>query len=284
MFLCQSAGQSATPASTRTSARAAEPDSTFTWANARRAAPTGWSAAMHRGSVFPVSAGSSPDVGSVKEDSQTGRLSSCFQQPCIIYSCHRGISWCIRQSRGVKFSHRVFAECPAECESCVNSETCTRCRPGLYQLSGRCHHVCPEDYEPNDKLMECAPQGQRSVCASVTSMFRRCSTSLFSVSFQHLCLHSTPPPYPTLQCTVRSVSGASGAPALGPVEPVASSGARRPAHDKSSSSRRPSVDRVPPRPRPKSAWSREENVQVIINNGDSQKVFRFKRSLLLTRH
>lgn len=54
----------------------------------------------------------------------------------------------------------VFAECPADCESCVNSETCTRCRQGLYLLSGRCHHVCPDDFEPSDKLMECTPQGQ----------------------------------------------------------------------------------------------------------------------------
>lgn len=61
----------------------------------------------------------------------------------------------------------VSAECPAECESCVNIETCTRCRPGLYQLSGRCHHVCPEDYEPNDKLVECTPQGQSRVCLCV---------------------------------------------------------------------------------------------------------------------
>lgn len=54
----------------------------------------------------------------------------------------------------------VFAECPADCESCVNSETCTQCRQGLYLLSGRCHHVCPDDFEPSDKLMECTPQGQ----------------------------------------------------------------------------------------------------------------------------
>lgn len=59
--------------------------------------------------------------------------------------------------------HFVCAECPAECELCVNSDTCTQCRQGLYQLSGRCHHVCPEDYEPNEKLMECTPQGQSSV-------------------------------------------------------------------------------------------------------------------------
>lgn len=42
----------------------------------------------------------------------------------------------------------------------MNSDTCTRCRQGLYLLSGRCHHVCPEDYEPSDKLMECTLQGQ----------------------------------------------------------------------------------------------------------------------------
>ena len=60
----------------------------------------------------------------------------------------------------------VFVGCPAECEVCVSSDTCTRCRPGLYQLSGRCHHVCPEDYEPNDKLMECTPQGESRFCVS----------------------------------------------------------------------------------------------------------------------
>lgn len=59
--------------------------------------------------------------------------------------------------------HFVCAECPADCESCVSSDMCKQCRPGLYQLSGMCHHVCPEDYEPNDKLMECIPQGQSSV-------------------------------------------------------------------------------------------------------------------------
>jgi len=57
----------------------------------------------------------------------------------------------------------VFAGCPADCESCANSETCTQCRPGFYQLSGRCYHICPDDYEPNDKLVECTPQGQSSV-------------------------------------------------------------------------------------------------------------------------
>lgn len=63
----------------------------------------------------------------------------------------------------LKASASVFTECPAECEVCVNSETCTRCRPGLYQLSGRCHHVCPEDFEPNDTVMECTAQGQPSI-------------------------------------------------------------------------------------------------------------------------
>lgn len=50
--------------------------------------------------------------------------------------------------------------CPADCDSCVNSETCTRCRPGLYLHSGRCHHVCPEEFEPNDKVMECTAKGR----------------------------------------------------------------------------------------------------------------------------
>ena len=63
MLLCQSAGWSATPASTRTSAHAAEQDSTFTRANARRTALRVLSAVTHRGSVFPVSAQSSHLLG-----------------------------------------------------------------------------------------------------------------------------------------------------------------------------------------------------------------------------
>lgn len=64
--------------------------------------------------------------------------------------------------KGTKNQHRrlALAGCPADCESCVNSETCARCRPGLYLLGGRCHHVCPEELEPNDKLMECTARGR----------------------------------------------------------------------------------------------------------------------------
>lgn len=54
-FFVKSAGQSVTPASPRTSARGAEQDSTFTWANARRPAPRGSSATKHKGNVLPVS-------------------------------------------------------------------------------------------------------------------------------------------------------------------------------------------------------------------------------------
>lgn len=67
----------------------------------------------------------------------------------------------------------VSAVCPVDCESCVNTETCTQCRSGLYQLGGRCHHVCPEEYEPNDKLMECTPQGQCSgMCVKKKNMMK----------------------------------------------------------------------------------------------------------------
>lgn len=70
------------------------------------------------------------------------------------------LGWLLLPKGQIRLSVVVFAECPADCESCVNGDTCTRCRQGLYLLSGRCHHVCPEDYEPSDKLMECTLQGQ----------------------------------------------------------------------------------------------------------------------------
>lgn len=71
-------------------------------------------------------------------------------------------SWCMETSSTLT----MFAGCPAECELCVNSETCMRCRQGFYQLNGKCYHICPEDYEPNDRLMECTPQGETSVSVS----------------------------------------------------------------------------------------------------------------------
>lgn len=78
----------------------------------------------------------------------------------------------------------AIAGCPADCESCANSETCTRCRPGLYLLSGTCHHVCPEEFEPNDKVMECTAQGRSSgkkiICHGVSPAGRdRCHVYLF---------------------------------------------------------------------------------------------------------
>uniref|UniRef100_A0A671Q7Q0 R-spondin 3 n=1 Tax=Sinocyclocheilus anshuiensis TaxID=1608454 RepID=A0A671Q7Q0_9TELE len=50
----------------------------------------------------------------------------------------------------------VCVSCPADCDSCQNSDTCTRCALGHYLLHGQCHHVCPDEFEPND-LMECIP-------------------------------------------------------------------------------------------------------------------------------
>ncbi|XP_007251874.2 R-spondin-3 isoform X1 [Astyanax mexicanus] len=49
------------------------------------------------------------------------------------------------------------AACPADCDSCLNSDTCTRCMPGHYLLRGQCYSVCPEEFEPNEQLMECVP-------------------------------------------------------------------------------------------------------------------------------
>lgn len=58
------------------------------------------------------------------------------------------------------------------------------------------------------------------------------------------------------------MNGASGAPALGPAEPVGSSGARRPARGRSSSTHHPLATPAPRSQRSKSVWSRGGNVQV----------------------
>lgn len=58
------------------------------------------------------------------------------------------------------------------------------------------------------------------------------------------------------------MSGVSGAPALSPVEFVASSEARRPAQGKCCSTHHPLENPVRTSPRSKSAWSRGGNVQV----------------------
>lgn len=85
------------------------------------------------------------------------------------------------------------------------------------------------------------------------------------------CSPSLPrlPLFPLRQCTATWVSGASGAPALGPGEPVGSSGARRPARGRYSSTRRPLATPAPRCQSSKSAWSRGGNVQVkttIVDN------------------
>lgn len=64
------------------------------------------------------------------------------------------------------------------------------------------------------------------------------------------------------QCTAKWANGVSGAPVLAMVEPVASSGARRPAHGRSCSTHHPSVTPALRSQRSKSAWSRGGNVQV----------------------
>ncbi|XP_037129458.1 R-spondin-3 isoform X2 [Syngnathus acus] len=69
-----------------------------------------------------------------------------------------------------------IAECPAECQFCANGgDACARCRPGLYQLNGSCHRVCPDDYQANDKVMECAPRVHCQV--SAWSEWSPCSRS-----------------------------------------------------------------------------------------------------------
>lgn len=63
------------------------------------------------------------------------------------------------------------------------------------------------------------------------------------------------------KCTARWASGASGAPALGPGEPVGSNVARRPARGRSSSTHRPLATPARRSQRSKIAWSRGGNVQ-----------------------
>lgn len=63
------------------------------------------------------------------------------------------------------------------------------------------------------------------------------------------------------KCTARWVSGAGGVPALGLVEPVGSSGARRPAHGRSFSTHHPLAIPALRSQRSKSVWSRGGNVQ-----------------------
>lgn len=97
VLLCQSAGRSATPASTRTSAHAAGRDSTFTWANARRAAQTAWSTVNRRGSVFPVSALVS-SLSGVGKNKKSRSLSLLCAYPVIancsgIYNCAYRMPW-----------------------------------------------------------------------------------------------------------------------------------------------------------------------------------------------
>lgn len=63
------------------------------------------------------------------------------------------------------------------------------------------------------------------------------------------------------KCTARWASGASGAPALGLAEPVASSGARRRGHGRSSNTHHPLANPAPRSPRSKSVRLRGGNVQ-----------------------
>lgn len=225
----KSAGRSATPASPRTSALGAERDSTFTWANARRPVPRGWSATKLRGNVLPVSA-KNPDA-------------FFFSGFRVFAPVNVG-------------TPPVFAECPADCESCANGETCTRCRQGLYLLGGRCHHVCPDDYEPSDKLMECTPQGgsRQEVIERRQNHARPKRSKLLCFSLLLVC-HS-------IQCIARLANGASGAPALGPGEPADSSGARKPVRGRCSSTRHPSAIPVRRSRRSRIVWSRGANVPV----------------------
>lgn len=103
-------------------------------------------------------------VGMVRSDAQR----ECVPSECLRFTFHKADhkvvaqTWCVQKHAELRCVP-VSTGCSAECESCVNSDTCTRCRPGLYHLNGKCYHICPDDYEPNDKLMECTPQGKSYV-------------------------------------------------------------------------------------------------------------------------
>lgn len=117
----------------------------------------------------------------------------------------------------------AIAGCPVDCDSCVNSETCTRCRPGLYLHSGRCHHVCPEEFEPNDKVMECTAKG-RSHRREKGRQDQAVRSDPRTFGTNRKILHCLLRLFP--QCIARWASGASGALAPGLVDPVGSNGVR----------------------------------------------------------
>ncbi|XP_039603753.1 R-spondin-3 isoform X1 [Polypterus senegalus] len=48
-------------------------------------------------------------------------------------------------------------KCKADCDACFEKNFCTKCKAGFYLHMGRCLEICPEEFEPNDQLMECIP-------------------------------------------------------------------------------------------------------------------------------
>lgn len=107
--------------------------------------------------------------------------------------------------------------CPVNCESCLNSDTCTRCMSGHYLLHGQCNTICPEEFEPSEQSMECIPKGEchqtyhpglsGTKCASMCFTIRKLENILFPVLF-------------FLQCTVRWESGVSGGHVCGQGNPA----------------------------------------------------------------
>uniref|UniRef100_A0A8C9WBH5 R-spondin 3 n=1 Tax=Scleropages formosus TaxID=113540 RepID=A0A8C9WBH5_SCLFO len=78
------------------------------------------------------------------------------------------------------------SNCAADCDTCLDEDTCTRCRQGLYLLQGKCHSACPEEFFANEQLMECKPQVHCEVgeWGSWSPCFRGGSTCGFKLGEQ----------------------------------------------------------------------------------------------------
>lgn len=96
--------------------------------------------------------------------------------------------------------------CPVNCESCLNSDTCTRCISGHYLLHGQCHSICPEEFEPSEQSMECIPKRECTPSVQVrVSQWEKGKILLILSSPSRLLF----------QCIVRWESGVSGGRAHG---------------------------------------------------------------------
>ncbi|XP_029452539.1 R-spondin-3 isoform X2 [Rhinatrema bivittatum] len=47
-------------------------------------------------------------------------------------------------------------KCKADCETCFNSNFCTKCKSGFYLHTGKCLKTCLEGFENNNHTMECS--------------------------------------------------------------------------------------------------------------------------------